>query len=1145
MDTDNKETIEKLEPFNVRANVTVTRAYQLPMAKLTVSGTLDESVMDSKENTVIRRAIIFVIDRSYSMVGERIAMVKNALTPFIQDMCNDENTIIKLVLFNNTVQTIQVPSLKSAIHGTIEKQVYASSGTNFYEASKGLVNEASSILKQYPTYQLTVIMCSDGEVSKDNAKQGHSHWKQFVNESYLKVHKTVPYVETIGISTAHDADVLDGFIVDDAVGNYCKCSQAQQIKEAFQRAQDNTMSRSTAIKLSIEFPLNVSDHTYSNNKQTHFHLHDLIVTSQRFSSNFWIAMDTLDHTTKGGGDALQLLVNGKAIPIVINHVTNNEQCQHEAIDYYSAVLRDMLHTLRNITDAHQLKMKAQEIEKELNHKYAQILKSVTAKPADKIKLQNQIKQLLSVDPHHTCDGDENTISKRRAQLMKQYKKMNKSWRKYNAICGAFQNTLASVKSLVREIILGQVRMQEIRQHILDLHFRKKHAKRMEKLILTDEQLTKRQEMYDNIAIPTEMECEDITDEIGTGCYLSTCSFREIAVEGDSLWMTGRVHRSGGVAVSNPELVQIDYISSDLASDSYFRMALEAANNDNDEKQMDNIGFADSSRQLINARIFPIYGNEAHFRASVPYIKEILSHTLSGRSDIHVVDYNALWTCLGFMICDNPFTTKNVKRILFEMKPSLHMLTNHIKCKPFKPNSYAREPDTNATYFITLAEKKRTRICKFIETFGARTTAWVSEVATLFADRLMNLDCVFDDEFYLSAIMHRLRIMFNLQAPKHMEEMRKIKVNENHNKLLQILICGDGHDDEKEQTTIEGDDASIQFNPHVFTSKILKQKKLFAVPQTLKPMVDFTKKDAEIVDEWNAKEIKPSTKQLLVDILSRMDVRGLIKGHSFFETLSNMKIPNDKENMNGFCKEFMKECKYKDIAQIPNDLNVLFDEIGWKMNVNVLRAMCCISILCHKNKSWHQNVGWFGDDVKKQIMADPESVLAHVYQLVIRNMRYEYKMYIERKNQQQLRAIHTNPILPDDVDRNGDLPYLRCGWKKCGETFENRDQLLNHVRFALYGDKRPLLHGFHMHCQDVIRNNPTISLSNFKKRVRNSFQNTKYAQFMKLSMYDGKMEYYYKHCRKGMHMTASHSTQPDIISYGNMYYFDELCSIRKR
>ena len=125
--------------------------------------------------------------------------------------------------------------------------------------------------------QLTVIMCSDGQVGKDNAERGHKHWKKFVNETYLKIHKIPPYVETIGISSGHDADVLDGFIIDDAAGNYCQCVTPESVREAFENAQNATMGR-TATKLSIEFPLNVFNDIYhSKNKDTKFHLHDLIV----------------------------------------------------------------------------------------------------------------------------------------------------------------------------------------------------------------------------------------------------------------------------------------------------------------------------------------------------------------------------------------------------------------------------------------------------------------------------------------------------------------------------------------------------------------------------------------------------------------------------------------------------------------------------------------------------------------------------------------------------------------------------------------------------------------------------------------------------------------------------------------------------
>ena len=112
------------------------------------------------------------------------------------------------------------------------------------------------------------------------------------------------------------------------------------------------------------------------------------------------------------------------------------------------------------------------------------------------------------------------------------------------------------------------------------------------------------------------------------------------------------------------------------------------------------------------------------------------------------------------------------------------------------------------------------------------------------------------------------------------------------------------------------------------------------------------------------EIKPSIKKLVIAILSRIDNRDLIKGFSFFQALSEMNC--DEQDKDKFCAQFLEKCKYRNINKISNDLNILFDQIGWKTNFNVLRAICCVSILCHRNKAYHNNVSWFGDDIKKQI-----------------------------------------------------------------------------------------------------------------------------------------------------------------------------------
>ena len=150
-----EEKYEAADVLNIEAKVTITRAYKLPLAKLTVSGTINQSdEMSNNANKIAQRAIVFVIDRSYSMHGERMTMVKNALKSFIPEMCNDENTIIKLILFNSSSNTVEIPRSRQTAIDTIEKRVYASGGTNFHAASQQLVKEAGLVLKQYPSYEV-------------------------------------------------------------------------------------------------------------------------------------------------------------------------------------------------------------------------------------------------------------------------------------------------------------------------------------------------------------------------------------------------------------------------------------------------------------------------------------------------------------------------------------------------------------------------------------------------------------------------------------------------------------------------------------------------------------------------------------------------------------------------------------------------------------------------------------------------------------------------------------------------------------------------------------------------------------------------------------------------------------------------------
>eukprot|EP01084_Bolivina_argentea_P292243 502367_1 len=83
-------------------------------------------------------------------------------------------------------------------------------------------------------------------------------------------------------------------------------------------------------------------------------------------------------------------------------------------------------------------------------------------------------------------------------------------------------------------------------------------------------------------------------------------------------------------------------------------------------------------------------------------------------------------------------------------------------------------------------------------------------------------------------------------------------------------------------------------------------------------------------------------------------------------------------------------------------------------------------------------------------------------------------------------IHTNPLLPDDVDEYGNLPSLRCGWKSCGKTFNSKQELLNHVKLymgRIYVDR------FHTNCKNILENNPDVTLSEFEEKVRHSYPET--------------------------------------------------------
>ena len=183
-------------------------------------------------------------------------------------------------------------------------------------------------------------MCSDGETSKELAVQGHKHWAQFVNDQYLKIHKTMPYVETIGIGSTHDADVLTGFILDDEFGNYVRCEHAGGIANAYNNANNRALERNTGDvdRVKLNFPINVYDGVLrAKENAAKSTEHDIIVKDGAFSQEYWVPMKDVNENEK---NELSLTLNGEKVAIEVNEIKNHDK--DPRLDYCESTLTDVL-----------------------------------------------------------------------------------------------------------------------------------------------------------------------------------------------------------------------------------------------------------------------------------------------------------------------------------------------------------------------------------------------------------------------------------------------------------------------------------------------------------------------------------------------------------------------------------------------------------------------------------------------------------------------------------------------------------------------------------------------------------------------------------------------------------------------------------
>ena len=158
METTETKTAQDDIVTPLHADLVIPRGFDVSHAKLTLCGNINHlrvhGTNSAMNNAPVNRALIFVIDCSGSMNGSRIGNVRDAVIPFVTQMCESDNTMIKLVKFTHEAKIFDIAKNCDQAQTLLEKELTASGGTDFHVASNKLVSCANDILQQFPTYQV-------------------------------------------------------------------------------------------------------------------------------------------------------------------------------------------------------------------------------------------------------------------------------------------------------------------------------------------------------------------------------------------------------------------------------------------------------------------------------------------------------------------------------------------------------------------------------------------------------------------------------------------------------------------------------------------------------------------------------------------------------------------------------------------------------------------------------------------------------------------------------------------------------------------------------------------------------------------------------------------------------------------------------
>jgi len=594
----------------------------------------------------------------------RIAFVVDAIIPFLK-RCSRQNVPVKIVLFNHNVNAFNCPTQDDAIERFVREKFRCSGGTDFALASRGLVKCMKQLEQSDPDRRVTVIMCSDGQVPKENAAEGHRIWRTFAESLEHK-----PFVSCIGVSEEHDADILGKYILNDGI-----------YENAFYRARGNglvvvtqaferVLSKCLKVDIAkIELPCAIYSHLVEGENVNHKKSVDIALSDRE--SQVWCGRAELMQCLDAGE---MVITNGVKTPVTVVHTNQQPFLDHrEELLYCIQWVKDLTSALRDADTEQEIRERTSMAEAKLKKrlKYLKRICHNTFRKQDRAILK-----MLQEDANISSDDRERLVE------IQRYRKLNKVHISENKrLVKRLQEQINEVTILFKEVLIDQARVENIRKHILDLQFTTRAAMRIEDFVMTEEELAERERKYENIPAATQEEVEKVSNDLGSGCFLSTYTFRDIVLDQDTLWICGRVNRMGGNAMIRPESLEVEYISPHLVSGSFFELALDV-----NEK-----GFCDPSREIVNALLLPVVAKNCskHLDMTIPWAATWYCHAIAGRQDVWGPGPGMWYAVLAKILMEMSHTSRG-KELLNLTRNGCRGILKALKGHPLHPSSTSRD-----------------------------------------------------------------------------------------------------------------------------------------------------------------------------------------------------------------------------------------------------------------------------------------------------------------------------------------------------------------------------------------------------------------------------------------------------------------------